>query len=310
MAKHSIKAVARKTGLSTYVIRAWEKRYQAVSPGRTDSNRRLYSDNDIERLILLKKATEQGESIGQIAGLENSELFGLVERDKSGAIDLAGETPDFDKALAPEQYVEKIIAAAREIDTAGMERLLTNAVVTLSQPVFLEKIVEPLMHLVGDMWYDGDIKAVHEHAVSAVVRTILGEQLSKQKAPATAPRIIITTPAGQLHEFGALAAAVMASSDGWDVTYLGPNMPADDIAKAGNQRQVRVVGLSVVYPSDNMSVGRELPLLRQYLGQEVAIIIGGRGAGYYKDIIESVSGILVSDLADFRSKLKTLRFGG
>jgi MerR family transcriptional regulator, light-induced transcriptional regulator len=309
MAKHSIKAVARKTGLSTYVIRAWEKRYQAVSPGRTDTNRRFYSDDDIERLIMLKMATEQGESIGQIAGLENSELFGLVERDKSRAIDRAEETPDFDKALAPEQYVEKIIAAAREIDTAGMERLLTNAVVTLSQPIFLEKVVEPLMHLVGDMWYDGDIKAVHEHAVSAVVRTILGEQLSKQQAPDSAPRIIITTPSGQLHEFGALAAAVAASSDGWDVTYLGPNMPVDDIAKVAIQRQVKAVGLSIIYLLDNMSVGRELPLLRQYLGKEVAIIIGGRGAGSYKDIIESVSGTLVSNLADFRSKLKTLRFG-
>ena len=72
----------------------------------------------------------------------------------------------------------------------------------------------------------------------------------------------------------------------------------------------RCTVLYIVYPSDDLSAGRELPLLRNYLGEEIAIIIGGRGVGYYKDIIESISGIVVSDLADFRSALKKLRLGG
>ena len=76
--RHPIRVVARRTGLSTHLIRMWERRYGAVEPKRTDTNRRLYSDEDIERLTLLRRATLDGESIGQIAGLGTEELKALV----------------------------------------------------------------------------------------------------------------------------------------------------------------------------------------------------------------------------------------
>ena len=60
---HSIKIVAQRTGLSSHVIRVWERRYDAVSPRRTETNRRLYSDGDIERLKLLGEATEIGHTL-------------------------------------------------------------------------------------------------------------------------------------------------------------------------------------------------------------------------------------------------------
>ena len=65
--QHSIKVAARRCGLSTHVIRVWEKRYDAVSPDRTDTNRRLYSEQEIERLKLLRAATLSGHSIGNVA---------------------------------------------------------------------------------------------------------------------------------------------------------------------------------------------------------------------------------------------------
>ena len=49
-AHHAIRIVAQKTGLSPHVIRIWEKRYGAVKPSRSDSKRRLYSEEEIERL--------------------------------------------------------------------------------------------------------------------------------------------------------------------------------------------------------------------------------------------------------------------
>ena len=74
---YGIAAVAKRTGLATPNIRMWEKRHQAVVPARTDTNRRLYSAEDIERLILMKQLTDRGHSISTIAGLT---LLQLSER--------------------------------------------------------------------------------------------------------------------------------------------------------------------------------------------------------------------------------------
>ncbi|MBT8386872.1 MAG: MerR family transcriptional regulator, partial [Ignavibacteria bacterium] len=67
MYKYPIKVVSQMTGLSAFVIRAWEKRYDAVTPARTETNRRLYSEDDIEKLRLLNEAVNKGHNIGGIA---------------------------------------------------------------------------------------------------------------------------------------------------------------------------------------------------------------------------------------------------
>ncbi|HKX12291.1 MAG TPA: MerR family transcriptional regulator, partial [bacterium] len=74
-----IQKVARLTGLNPHVIRMWEKRYEAVKPERTQTNRRAYTDEDIERLQLLGYLTREGHRIGQVARVSLTELKELVK---------------------------------------------------------------------------------------------------------------------------------------------------------------------------------------------------------------------------------------
>lgn len=74
MKTYSIGAVARLTGLTVHNLRVWEKRHQAVETVRSDSGRRLYSEDALQRLLLLKKCVDQGMAIGQLAGLTDDEL--------------------------------------------------------------------------------------------------------------------------------------------------------------------------------------------------------------------------------------------
>lgn len=67
-------AVVHRTGLSAQGIRMWEKRYDAVVPKRNDTNRRLYSRTDVERLALMKQLTDAGHSISSIANLGLAQL--------------------------------------------------------------------------------------------------------------------------------------------------------------------------------------------------------------------------------------------
>src|SRR5215208_6750074 len=80
--RHPIGVVARRTGLKPDLIRAWERRYGAVEPGRSDTRRRFYSDADIERLQLLRRVVRTGHGIGQVAGLSNQELLALAAQDE------------------------------------------------------------------------------------------------------------------------------------------------------------------------------------------------------------------------------------
>src|SRR5688500_13294428 len=81
--RHPIQVVARRTGLSADVIRAWEKRHAVVTPARTDSGRRLYTDADIERLRLIARVTLTGRTVAQAAALPAEELVALVREEET-----------------------------------------------------------------------------------------------------------------------------------------------------------------------------------------------------------------------------------
>jgi methylmalonyl-CoA mutase cobalamin-binding subunit len=156
------------------------------------------------------------------------------------------------------------------------------------------------------MWEDGSLKVMHEHMVSAVVRTFLGHMVSAGLMDPTAPGMVATTPAGVAHEFGALMAAVIAAARGWRAVYLGPNSPAGDIADAAAQSNARAVALSIIYPADDPNVKDELRRLGRALEPGVDILVGGRNAPSYKDVLDEIGARLIADMNEFDRFLGTL----
>ncbi len=305
--KYGIKIVAKQTGLSPHVIRIWEKRYNAVSPGRTETNRRLYSEEDVARLQLLHELTLSGHAIGQIAQLPTQDLKLMLrpsEKIAKSARVLAS-APAGEQAV--QNYLDVCITAVKQLDADALELALARAAVTLSQPVLIEQLIVPLMNRIGDLWRDGTLRVIHEHMATAVVRSFLGTIPSAFEVPAAAPSLIVTTPVGQLHELGALIAAATASSEGWRVTYLGPNLPAEEIAAGAMQNQARAIGLSIIYPSDDVRMLQEFTKLRRALSADVALLVGGRAAEAYREIWESVGAIRIRDMQSFRTVLEALR---
>jgi methanogenic corrinoid protein MtbC1 len=284
----------------------WERRYGAVEPTRTGTNRRLYSDEDIERLTLLRRATLAGESIGQIASMPTEQLRDLVRR--SAPMAPASESKMVDDSAA-EYHLDRCVQAVRDFDANGLESRLLGASVAMGQQAFLEKVLEPLLDRTGQMWTDGRIKVAHEHLASAVVRSLLGSMVVTNRVNQSGPVLIATTPAGQLHEFGALMAAVTATSVGWRSIYLGPNLPAEDIAAAARDRGARAVVLSVVYPSDDPIIRLELKKLALLLGDEIRLIVGGRASDGYLDTIGEIGAARVADLSELKDRLAELRGG-
>jgi methylmalonyl-CoA mutase cobalamin-binding subunit len=164
-----------------------------------------------------------------------------------------------------------------------------------------------LLNKIGDMWSSGEIRVSHEHLASTVVRSLLGSMMSAIRLDDSAPRFIVTTPSGQFHEFGALMAAVTAASLGWKVVYLGPNMPAEDIAQAARDSRAPVIGLSLVYPVDDPGLETEFRKLRHLLGDEIIVVVGGRAVQGYDAIIKELGLLKIRNLDDLRSQLEAIR---
>jgi MerR family transcriptional regulator, light-induced transcriptional regulator len=299
-AHHSVQSVARRTGLSPHVIRIWEKRYGAVKPERTDSNRRLYTDEEVVRLQLLRRATEAGHSIGAIASLEEAQLVKLVESSSESI-------PPDSKPQTADEFVGRCIDATRRLDAEVFEETLQRAEMSLGQHGLLEKVVAPVAQAIGDLWRDGTITAAHEHFASAAIRVFLGHASRPFALPANAPHLVVATPAGQLHELGAVMVAAAATDLGWRVTYLGTSLPAAEIAASAVQNKARTVALSIVYPSDDEHLPGELERLRRYLPNEVRIIIGGRASSAYMDAINRIGAMHSADLREFCTQIDALR---
>jgi len=266
---HTMKVVARRTGLSPHVIRIWEKRYAAVVPGRTETRRRLYTEADIARLVLLRQATLLGHSISRIATLPTEQVQALVNAEAATALPAPSTPPSHADTVLAQSPLDACLDAVQRLDAVALETTLMRARVILSHTAFLETVIVPLMQTIGDLWYQGVLRIMHEHFTSAVVRTLLGSLHLAPGLADTAPHLIITTPSGQLHEIGALCVASIASVDGWRVTYLGPNLPTEDIAAAVQQDQARAIGLSIMYPPDDPHLPLELGKLRRYLSPEI-----------------------------------------
>lgn len=309
---HPIKVVEKRTGLTAHTIRVWEKRYKAVVPDRTPTNRRVYSDEDVERLQLLRKATLTGRSIGQVADLPTDELRDLIHEDEDAEVGSfpapsGHSTSGHSNGRDATNFLEDALTAVGELDAPGLQCTLAHASLALSKPALMEELIVPLMYRIGDMWREGSVRVAHEHLASVVVRNFLGSLEPPVEVSASAPVIVVATPAGQMHELGALIVAATAASEGWRVVHLGPNLPYDEIASAVHQAKARVVALSIVYPADDPNVNLELQKLRQMLPADVAILVGGRAAGSYQESCKAIGAAKLKDMISLRAVLESLR---
>ncbi len=305
---HPIKSVARRTGLTTHVIRAWEKRYGALAPQRTGSNRRLYTETDIERLILLRRATAGGHNISQIARLSVAELQDLVVADESSpAARTHRGAQETQKSL--EFYILECLAAVRDFDGERLDLLLRRAAIAVSQPVLLEGIIQPLLERIGDHWATGELRVAHEHMATAIIRNFLSSIAAAHQPPENAPVVVIGTPTGQIHELGAVLSAVAALSSGWRVVYLGTEVPVQEFVHVAQRSGCSAVGLSLVYPPDDPRLVEELTRLRQMLPSQVKVILGGRSARSYVGRLREMDFAFVATLPELIAVLADSRLG-
>jgi methanogenic corrinoid protein MtbC1 len=271
-ARHPMRVVAQRTGLSPHVLRAWERRYRAVTPGRSEGGRRLYSDADIERFLLIRRATSAGHSIGMVAALSDDELQAMAQEVEEYTAPSVS-TGDGALALDPQKVIDKCWSHINDLDSSNLEHSLRRAAVVFGTWDLLNRVIIPLIHEIGERWHGGQISTAHEHLASGSISRVLAWVLQETTNKSSAPILVVATPSGERHELGAMMAAATAAMEGWRVVYLGPDLPGEDIANAARDVRATAVALSVVYPETDASGA--ITEIRDLLPRDTALIIGG-----------------------------------
>ena len=303
---YTIRYVSQRTGLTPHVIRAWEKRYKAVVPQRSPKNRRLYSEDDVQRLQLLKNATDAGHNISQVAQLDPTELSDLAQREVSVILQTRKRNVRLPQAETAKEYYQDCLSAVLNLDPDGLERFYDQAAIDLTRPALLRDVIFPLFEEIGDLWRNGSLKIVNEHMATSVTRTFLLNMLRATEVSDSAPRIVIATTVGQWHDLGALSIASTAADYGWQAIYYGPNLPAEEIAAGVKQSGARAVAISITHLLDQHPLSDELRKLRRYVGKDVALFVGGRAVGNQIQLSEEVNAKYIDNIDQLSEELNSL----
>ena len=288
---YPIRAAAKLSGLSTDTLRAWERRYRAVVPAR-GARGRIYSPEQVARLRWLRDAVGAGHSIGQVAPLSNREIRGLLNHSHEGTDSRRRENGGRD---IHERTLSYVMSALERYDFAEAEAELSRLATLLMPRQLVLDVLMPLLRRVGTAWHSGKLHIAHEHMVSAILRSLLGALTRLYQVRSPAKKILITTPTGEMHEFGILTAALLAVGQGIGVVYLGTDLPAKEILRAAKMTNVDLVLLGITRTRGNASSIREVRRVADGLPKGKTLWVGGKPQRTLRQGVKSGRVVLLED---------------
>jgi methanogenic corrinoid protein MtbC1 len=294
---YTIRQVVDLTGLSEFTLRGWENRYEAFRPNRTATGRRMYSQSDLQKAILLRELLLRDHRIGEIADLSVAALRDLLE-------DESGESPQ-----APGPYKAQRENIFRHLSLQNWNELkdeLRRATRKDKPLAVLADLIAPLVQELGQLVAAGIVSISQEHIFSALLKErlyVLSESARKGNKNA---RFVVAAPEGDFHELGILIAHAMLAHSGFPSLYLGPNTPKKDLGETIHRFGATHVLLgSTVSRKEGAKedLYTFLHFLDRHLSRETSIWLGGRNAANpFGEVQRSV--VRFSSLGQFEKALR------
>lgn len=293
--------VSSYTGLSTHVLRAWERRYHAVKPDRSVGGRRLYTQKDIDRLSLLKRVVDNGHAISNVARLSATKLNELADRCKQTETSGQGiaNLPFTQAASTPNELVSVCLRAVIRLDASLLHQKLQEGALAFGRQRLLDLVIKPLMEQVGKKWSEGSLRIVHGQFAAAVVHAQIGNMLFEYHDNASnKPCVLIATPVGQFCYLGAMAVAVTAQDQGWDPIFLGANLPAREVAAASADLSPQMLALSITCRVNDLFIESEIEKVSKLIHGRFPLVVGGRSSSAYRQRVETLGGAVCGTTED------------
>ena len=248
--------LARRTGVATELLRAWERRYALFTPERTAGGYRLYSEDDVRRVRRMRELLGTGLSAAEAARQAGSEPPAPAEVAPAAAA-----------AAGLRRALEQLDDAAAH---AAFDRLLAD----YSTRAVLGGVVLPLLHELGAGWERGEISVAQEHFASNLLRgRLLG--LARGWDRGSGRRAVLACPPGEQHDLGLVIFGLSLRELGWRITFLGADTPPDTIVETVERLEPEALVLAVTDPERLEGVADTVGLLRD---AGTAVWVGGAGA--------------------------------
>lgn len=282
--RYNTKAVAQETGVPADTFRAWERRYGVPRPQRTEGGHRLYSERDIATIRWLRDRTAEGLTISQAIALmtdgSDTNLAWL-----STAVDTEPHTWD--------RLNSRLYAALADFDSTRADQILGEAFALYPlEEVFL-KLVQPVMVEIGEQWHNGKLTVTAEHFATQFIRRKLASLFNTYNITDGRGLLLLGCAPSEQHDLGALMLAVFLVRHGWQVVYLGPEVPLKDLLDTVRQLQPDMVCMAASTTETAMQlleVGRAITALSPPYPQ---FAYGGRAFNLNPMLCQRMPGIFL-----------------
>ena len=218
MAEYKIKDLENLTGIKSHTIRIWEKRYRILSPDRTDTKIRTYSDSELTHLLTVSMLNRNGIKISKIAKLSQEDMNKLLW--------------DIKVNKEPEYSMDKLLLSLVSLD----EELFKETLANLLESEGLEKTFTnhliPFLDRIGIMWLIGSVNPAQEHFMSNLIRQKIISEIDKQQIPvSTEKSVLMYLPEHEWHEMSLLFYHFLLRSKGVPTFYLGQSLPYESLVE-------------------------------------------------------------------------------
>jgi MerR family transcriptional regulator, light-induced transcriptional regulator len=222
--------LARRTGASPELLRAWERRYGLLRPARSQGGFRLYTAADEARIRRMRDYLARGLAAAQAARLAlDAEAAGRDAR-----IPGADVPPPMTTAAAS----PPLQAAARELagsldqfEEEQAHAVLDRLLAAYRIETVLRDLLIPYLHDLGERWARGEVSVAQEHFAANLLRgRLLG--LARGWGQGHGPAAVLACLPGEQHDLGLLTFGITLQRRGWRIIYLGPDTPIATIRQA------------------------------------------------------------------------------
>lgn len=221
----NLKVVVQETGIKPHTLRAWERRYGLPQPERTSAGHRLFTQRDIDIVKWLIARQEEGMNISRAVELWHSLINAgedPLEEETPPPVE-APPTPEIGAPLGEmrRQWIEHGL----RFDEAAADRVLTQAFAIYPVKMVCTEIIQKGLSYVGQLWYDNKATVQQEHFVSLLATQRFNALMAAAPQPTRIGRILTAAPSLEEHAISLLLLSLLLRYRGWEVVFLGPNVP-------------------------------------------------------------------------------------
>ncbi len=212
--RYSIKDLENFTLIKAHTIRIWEQRYGLLSPKRTDTNIRYYSENDLKKILNINLLYTSGYKISKIASLTESEIISA-----SKAIILVEESEK-------QSEIDSLTLLILDFNGEEIKAVLENKYVSEGIENLYQFLVLPLLEKVGQLWQVNSINIIHEHYFSNIFREFLITKINALDINHdSSKKAMLFLHDNEEHEFSILLYYYILKKAGYLCYYFGQKIP-------------------------------------------------------------------------------------